>query len=66
MHIHDQSQSFTWLQITNGGNGSGGNDGAFVGLVNQDVKIENCEAGKITLGTCANPDQLVVNNNGTV
>ncbi|MFN8302314.1 MAG: hypothetical protein U0U46_07465 [Saprospiraceae bacterium] len=66
MHIHDANQSFTWLQITSGGSGSGSNDGAFVGQVNQDLKIENCEAGKITLGTCANPDQLVVNNNGTV
>ena len=66
MHIHDQNSSFTWMQITNGSNGATSGDGGYVGLVDKDLKIENCEAGKITLGSCANVDQLVINNNGTV
>ncbi|HOY18371.1 MAG TPA: hypothetical protein PLC89_13785 [Haliscomenobacter sp.] len=66
VHIHDQDQSFAWLQITNGGNGATGGDGAFLGLINKDLKIENCEIGKITLGTCAQPDQIVINNDGNV
>ncbi|MBC7777382.1 MAG: hypothetical protein H7246_18255, partial [Phycisphaerae bacterium] len=50
----------------NGGNGAGFSDGAFVGMINQDIKIENCETGKITLGSCQNPDQLVLQNNGNL
>ncbi|MBL7828308.1 MAG: collagen-like protein [Saprospiraceae bacterium] len=64
--LHDNDNSATWFQISNGWNGAGAGDGAFFGLINQDIKIENCEAGKITLGTCTTPDQLVLNNNGAL
>lgn len=66
VHIHDQDNSFTWLQISSGANGSGASDGAFIGQIANDLKIENCEVGKITLGTCVQPDQVVIQNNGNV
>ncbi|MBL7828309.1 MAG: hypothetical protein JNJ57_16885 [Saprospiraceae bacterium] len=64
--LHDNDNSATWFQITNGSNGAGASDGAFIGMINTDIKIENCEAGKITLGTCTDPDQLVIKNDGRV
>ncbi|MBC7775646.1 MAG: hypothetical protein H7246_09420, partial [Phycisphaerae bacterium] len=66
LQVHDEGQSFTWLQLSHGGSGGTNGDGAFIGEIVSDLKIENCETGDITLGTCITPNQLVVKNNGNV